>query len=133
MQNEIHFISKAQASSLKQSIEQEQNTLLVEINGNEVQSWTDYIAIIEDGFDLPKQTVNSIDSYLDWMRDLSWLDKESFVLIINDYDEFLKDDLPLKAIILEDYKDTLLPWWQSERASFVVNGQLKPFNIYLVT
>jgi hypothetical protein len=66
------------------------------------------------------------------MRDLSWLRKEEYILIIHDFHDFLKNDLHLREIIVEDINDTILPFWEHEVEHCVVEGKAKPFNVYFV-
>ena len=74
----------------------------------------------------------SLASYNDWMKDLDWFGKDSYILIIRNYKSFLANDLPLKEMIMEGFRDYILPWWQEDVEKYVVEGKAKPFNIYLV-
>lgn len=105
---------------------------LVEIDGANIQSWRDFISEIEEKMKFPTTCIDSIDRYLDWIRDLSWLNSDGYVLIIYNYSQFLLNDLRIKELIMDSFKDTVLPWWQGEVEKFVVDGKAKPFNVYLV-
>lgn len=52
--------------------------------------------------------------YLDWIRDLEWLNKEAYVLIINDYNLFMRNNTDLKNEIISDFKEVILSFWQDE-------------------
>jgi len=117
-------------------IKQEANAVaahLVEIHGREIQSWDEYLDKIEVAFQFPNEWRVNISGYCDWMKDLNWLGKESYVLIIHDYSSFLVHDLKCKELVMEIFNDEILPWWQSTDEGKLFNGwAIKPFNIYLV-
>lgn len=132
MKNEIFKTNKESIERIKYESEILANSHVVELHGKLIQSWEDYISKIEEFFELPTQWVNNIDSYLDWMRDLEWLGKDSYALIIYGHESFLEENLLLRDIIMEDFRDVILPWWQEEVEKCVVDGKTKPFNVYLV-
>ncbi|MDI7743145.1 barstar family protein [Lysinibacillus fusiformis] len=106
--------------------------LFIELEGANIQSWEDYISEIEHKFKFPSSCTDSIDRYLDWMRDLDWLEKEKYILVINNYKYFLKDSKELKNDIIRDFKETILPFWQTEVKDVIVDGKPKTFMVYLV-
>ena len=106
---------------------------IVEIEGNEIQSWYDYILKIQESFKLPSSCIDSVDRYLDWMRDLSWLDAQGYVLVIRNFKSFLQKELILKKQIVEDFTDIILPFWQEEVEKVVVGGMAKDFKVYLIS
>jgi len=105
---------------------------LVEIQGDEIQSWDEYLDKIEIAFQFPNKWRVNISGYCDWMTDLDWLGKKSYILIIHDYSKFLMQDLECKKMIMEIFNDEILPWWQKNIEKYVINGKSKPFNVYLV-
>ena len=66
------------------------------------------------------------------MRDLEWLGKDEYALIIYNYENFLEQDLSLKKVIMDDFAESIMPWWQDEVETCVVGGKAKPFNVYIV-
>ncbi|MNP65100.1 hypothetical protein D3C76_1606630 [compost metagenome] len=75
---------------------------------------------------------DSIDRYLDWIRDLDWLDSEGYVLIIKNYSSFMKADPNMKKQMISLFVDTILPYWEEEVKHVMVDGQPKRFMVYLV-
>ncbi|WP_250228384.1 barstar family protein [Anaeropeptidivorans aminofermentans] len=131
-ENKIFHINQAEIVKIVQEIKKKPLTYLVEINGVDVQSWNDYILKIEEKMKFPTTCIDSIDRYLDWIRDLSWLDSDGYTLIIYSYSQFLSKDARIKAIVMDSLKETVLPFWQEEVERCVVGGKSKPFNVYLV-
>ena len=135
IQNKIYRVNAVDAKKIVQETRSETILHLVELDGKEIQSWDDYYKEVEMGFQFPTISIN-YDAYHDWITDLDWIGKEGYVLIIYDYNSFLEQDSSLKKLIMEDFADSILPWWQGDVESSVVNcvvgGKAKPFNVYLV-
>ena len=130
--NKILFTDSKNIEIIKAGLKSNDRIYLVEIDGKQIQSWEDYISIIETNFKLPTPCLDSVDRYLDWMRDLSWLKKEEFILIITNYSLFLKNNSELRKQIIDDFADVILPFWQDGVEKVVVDGKSKSFIVYLV-
>jgi len=108
------------------------NDHLVEIQGKEIQSWDEYLDVIEIVYKFPTGWRVNIHGYIDWMLDLDWLGKNSYILIIHDYSDFLKQNMETKKMVMEIFEEEILPWWQSDVEKYCAGGKAKPFNVYLV-
>ncbi|MDR0299022.1 MAG: hypothetical protein LBI13_02915, partial [Streptococcaceae bacterium] len=58
--------------------------------------------------------------------------KDGYVLIIRNYKDFLKQDPKKKEIVIDEFKNNILPFWEEEVTRTVVGGKAKPFNVYIV-
>jgi len=135
IQNTIYHVDTPKATKIAQEASNSAELLLLELHGNEIQTWEDYINALNKAIHFPTSCLNStygVNRYHDWMRDLDWLGKDGYVLIIYDYKSFLEQNLSLKEEIMEDFTDLILPWWQEEVVNCVIDGKAKSFNIYLV-
>ncbi|WP_019555607.1 barstar family protein [Propionispira raffinosivorans] len=112
-------------------MEKEDSLYIAEINGNDIQNLHDYLNVVNRVFKFPIPA-RGLDGYLDWMTDLDWLKKEGYVLIINYFGSFLKNDPNLKSKILSTFIDNILPFWQDEVTRVVVEGKTKSFTVYLI-
>lgn len=130
--NKVLAINSSDIEPIKMKFESNEKIFVVELNGANILSWKAYISEIQSKFRFPTSCVDSWDRYLDWMRDLEWLNKEEFVLIINQASLFLKNDLDLKKQIICDFVDVILPFWEDEVKVVVVGGKAKSFMVYLV-
>lgn len=105
--------------------------LVVEFNGNKIQSWDDYVLAVQRKFDFPTSCTDSVDRYLDWIRDLEWLEQERFIIIINYFSEFLQKNASLKDEIMQDFEEIILPYWQNEVIEDVSGGEPRSFMVYV--
>lgn len=133
MKNILELISREDLNELL--LHAQENVMLVTVDGAEINSWADYWNALSSALSFPKlPSYMECDyhSYYDLMTDLSWLEKESIILIIKNADKFLKEDIQLKHEIIKDFKEYLLPFWEEEVLKTVVNGKTKSFCVYLV-
>ncbi len=131
MKNCILKLSDKQLLELKEKVPVS-NCFFVEIDGEQVNSKEMFFEIMSDKFKLPSAG-SGWDSFIDWMNDLSWISEECICLVINKYSEFLKDDLVTKVIFEEVFQEDILPFWDKEVLKTVVDGKIRPFNLYLVS
>lgn len=109
------------------------NILSVEIDGDQIHTWTDYVLHIEKELSFPSTCVDSMDRYLDWMTDLSWLDQfDGFEIIIKHYSKFMRSEPKLKNEVINDFEEIILPFWEKEVQCVVVGGKPKSFNLGLI-
>lgn len=131
MENKIYQINTNEAKIIKEKYQSQQDIYIAELDGKNLRSWSDYISEIQEIFHFPTKETN-MNAYLDWMDDLSWLNKEGYVLFLYNFKDFLKNDTNLRKEILEMFTYNILPWWQNDVELYVVDGKAKPFNVYLV-
>lgn len=128
---DIHYISLNDMQTIKHTFEKNDCMYIAELDGKEIQTLTDYLTQMSNLFQFPISSLG-LDGYNDWMRDLDWLNKEGYVFIIYHFAEFLKQELLIKEQIINNFQDTILPFWQYEITTTVVGGKVKPFKIYFV-
>ncbi len=112
------------------------NTYKVEVDGEKIQTWEDYITVVQDEFKFPTACLDSMDRYVDWITDLSWLDKtkpiEAYILIIRNYNSFLSRNDTLKNLIITSFVDHILPFWEEDIKQMVIEGETRIFCVYLL-
>jgi hypothetical protein len=137
LEQKIEFVSLNEILDIKKKIEKDNSLFLAEINkNNDVQLLQDYLDGMKDLFQFPfRNEISynlSLDGYYDWMRDLDWLDKDGYILVIYNYNDFLNGDLEAKRKVIYGVIDTILPFWKEEVLRTVVEGIAKTFIVYLV-
>ena len=131
MKNKVYYVSQKEMGNIREALKKDDALYIADIDGSTIQNLQDYLDRVNELFKFPMPS-RSLDGYLDWIRDLDWLMKGGYVLIINNFNKFLNNDLQIKNRIVDDFEKVVLPWWQEEVEKCVVEGKTKPFNVYLV-
>lgn len=131
MKNKIIHTSFKEMEKIKNSLNQNNKAYIVEIEGKQCPYLAEYLDLMSNLFQFPIKA-KGLDGYNDWLRDLSWINKKEIIIIINDFEEFLWKDASAKKMILEDFKEIILPWWETEVLNYMVGGETKKVLIYLV-
>ncbi|MEX0275695.1 MAG: barstar family protein [Flavobacteriaceae bacterium] len=96
----------------------DEKTFIASINGAYCRRKSDALSEIAKNLMFPQHFGNNLDALEDCLTDLSWIGKNKVILIINDFDYFLKDESSdLKETFLEIFKDTEKEWETSETES----------------
>ena len=131
MENRMYHVTNEQISQIKRKLHSIKGLWIGEIDGALIDTWEDYAHVIEKVMQFPTPC-KSFLSYSDWITDLSWLHASGYALIIKNFNRFMSKDLEKRKIVIEDFEEDVLPWWQDEIKNCVVEGEPKPFNVYLV-
>ena len=132
MKNMISKIGIKESKKIKDKFKVNRNIYIAIIDGEKIQSWNSFLDNMIEKFKLPIKGHRNVNVYLDWMRDLEWLDSEGYILFIENCADFMKEDLEMKGNIVDDFKNYILPFWDSEVEQVVTGGKTKIFNVYLV-
>jgi hypothetical protein len=132
MKNRIYYVKGGELAGLKTQLASAGNIWVAEMDGSCINNREDYFRSINTILCFPTPVNRLFDAYLDWMRDLDWLNAEGYLLIITNFSEFLKNDPALKAEIIDDFSKIIFPWWEEEVERCSVGGKAKPFNVILV-
>lgn len=128
--NNLYYISGNEIEKIKAKLNHG-GIYIVELDGNEIENISQFLKVISEAFNFPVYA-KSLDGYLDWIRDLSWIHTNGFLLIIQNFKTFLKNDPNTKNEIIEDFSEIILPWWNGEIEQYQVEGKAKPFHVLLV-
>lgn len=111
----------------------DENSIKFIIDGKDIQTIDDYFEAITEKFEFPQfnNQLCNLNGYLDWIRDLSWLEEkfekfDNISLIIKNYKKaFNGNSNEINYFIIELFIEDILPYWEEER-------DYKKFNVYLV-
>lgn len=131
MDNTIYLVKKHEFPTIYNTVIYDPTLFVFKLNGRDIQTKAAYLETMTDAFSFPIPA-KGFDGYLDWMRDLSWITASGFVLIIENFNSFMKDDVKTKQTVIEGLKEDILPWWDKEVLEYVVEGQKKLFAVILV-
>lgn len=132
MTSDIHYISLHDIPQLRAEFHQKKGTYMVDIDGKQCVHLNDYLKKISECLQFPIKA-KGLDGYNDWMRDLSWIKEKQIVILISNYQDFLREDIASKEAIIEDFNQLILPWWRSESTHFVINGESKEMIVYVAS
>ena len=132
MNNKIIYVTKNEAKLIKAKALQNSEVYFVEIDGAEIKTEEDYVRTMADAFafpsDLPRMILGWYDDYI---ADLMWIEQNEIVLLINNYDLMLVNNPKIKSDIIEDFEESILPWWEKDVVGHMVGGVPRRFSVYL--
>lgn len=131
MNNKIIYQSQTHIETIREQAYSNDDVFYVEVNGRECKRFSDYLVDISHKLYFPT-VVNGFAGYDDWITDLTWLRQNNIIMVISNYQEFLKDDMSYRKKIIEHLEQSVLPWWETEVSSCVVEGKPKTFIVYLL-
>ena len=89
---------------------------VLKLDGRRIQTESDWLYSMAELFMFPVYTENG---NIPWFRGAF-------------ENEMLRNEPEVKEYVMNNLKDTVLPWWESEVVNCVVEGKRKSFNVYLV-
>lgn len=93
----------------------------------------DFLKFIYDKLDFPEKRYMNWDAYLDWMRDLSWIDEKEINIVVINYKSLFKDDFIYSLYFVPDFENIIFPFWEkSAKEIFVDDKYIKTIKLYCV-
>ena len=131
MKCQIKNIMQKEIVKIKVGLISDNDLFIAEINGKYIQTEREYYHALSHSFRFPT-LANNLPSMLDWIRDLMWLHKEKYCLIIYNYSLFMKNDNELRNMLIGLFEETIFPHWEYDVIHTVAGGYPKQFDVYLV-
>ena len=101
------------------------------IEGSKINSYQDFIDAIEKKLAFPGNCAGSIDCYLHWIRDLSWLPYNTYVFIITHTEDLRQRNAALLQDIVRDFDEIIIPFWDHESVHCIIGGERKIIHLVL--
>ena len=128
--NQIRYISQKDKEELMNTIDKEVINVQI-IDGRDIQTLEQLLVKMAIAYKFPSLEYN-LDGFIDWMSDIDQrFNENEFVLIIDNYDEMMKNQLDEKRMIMSIFVESILYWWDEECVE-CYNGKRIDFNVYLV-
>lgn len=129
--NNIQNVSKNQMEDILKFLKNNKSTFIAEIKGKEIQTQKALSIAINKvfGYYIP---FNDINGWINWIRNIDWLKKDNYVLIIYNYEDFMSKDLEIKKTIKKHFECITIPWWNAGLEDYEEHKEYKAFNIYIV-
>ena len=132
MHKNILNVTKKEIYEIIRDSKSDTTVRIVEIQGKNIRFSEEYYKFIEKELEFPCLCESIIARYLDWMRDLTWQNYESYYFIIYDSSFFLSKDDSGKEDFFYNFTEYIFPWWEKDVLYCMVGGKTKNFKIYLV-
>lgn len=83
-------------------------------------------------FSFPTSCKNKVSRFDDWMMDLSWLDSDRGIcIVIDNFERFLRDDLEFKDLVMDDFRQDILPFWEETVLTTVKDGKTRKMDVVI--
>lgn len=123
--------TESMVEQVKKSLQLRKDIKIFEIDGCQCKTLSDYFSIASKTIKFPIPS-KSWDGYDDWMRDFTWFDSKNICIFIYNYALFLREEPNKKAAVIEDFYEIIFPWWDKEVMQYMVGGQTKNIDVYLI-
>lgn len=132
--NKIYNIKSSELDEYKNKFK---SSFVIEIDGNKCKKWKDYIKELEKKYCIEhyyKDIDHHIFYIIEWDHqfDLTEHQRDSYLLIINNYSAFLSKELDVKAIFEDLYSEKILHYFDNQIVKKRLSGRYKHFNLLLV-
>ena len=103
------------------------------IDSKSTMTSSDFLHCVAEQLKFPDIQNCNWDAYLDWMRDLSWLDTKSISIVILNFDYFLCKEPDNRKYFFSDMEEVVFPFWRND-AEIVFESQdaVKDITVYCV-
>lgn len=132
--NKIYNIK---SSELEEYEHKFKGSFVIEVDGNKCKKWKDYIKELEKKYCIEhyyKDTDHHAFYIIEWDHqfDLTEYQRDSYLLIINNYNAFLSRELDVKVIFEDWYNEKILHYFDNKIVKNRLSGEYKKFNLLLV-
>lgn len=109
-----------------------ENYYIFTIDGNKVSTKKEFFDAVETLFSFPTSCKNKVSRFNDWMMDLSWLDSDRGIcIVIDNFKHFLRDDLEFKELVMDDFRQDILPFWGKTVLTMVKDGKTRKIDVVI--
>lgn len=132
--NKIYNIKSSELEEYKNKFK---GSFVMEIDGDKCKTWKDYIKEIDKKYGVGhyyKDTDHHAFYIIEWDHqfDLTEYQRDSYLLIINNYNVFLSKELDVKEIFEDLYDKRILHYFDNKIVKNRLSGDYKKFNLLLV-
>lgn len=109
-----------------------ENYYIFTIDGNKVSTKKEFFDAVEILFSFPTSCKNKVSRFDDWMMDLSWLDSDRGIcIVIDNFEHFLRDDHEFKDLVMDDFRQNILPFWEETVLTTVKDGKTRKMDVVI--
>ena len=109
-----------------------ENYYIFTIDGNKVSTKKEFFDAVEILFSFPTSCKNKVSRFDDWMMDLSWLYSDRGIcIVINNFEHFLRDDPEFKDLVMDDFRQDILPFWEETVLTTMKDGKTRKMDVVI--
>lgn len=109
-----------------------ENYYIFTIDGDKVSTKKEFFDAVEILFSFPTSCKNKVSRFDDWMMDLSWLDSDRGIcIVINNFEHFLRDDPEFKDLVMDDFRQDILPFWEETVLTTMKDGKTRKMDVVI--
>lgn len=109
-----------------------ENYYIFTIDGNKVSTKKEFFDAVEILFSFPTSCKNKVSRFDDWMMDLSWLDSDRGIcIVIDSFEHFLRDDPEFKDLVMDDFRQDILPFWEETVLTTMKDGKTRKMDVVI--
>lgn len=109
-----------------------ENYYIFTIDGNKVSTKKEFFDAVEILFSFPTSCKNKVSRFDDWMMDLSWLDSDRGIcIVINNFEHFLRDNPEFKDLVMDDFRQDILPFWEETVLTTTKDGKTRKMDVVI--
>ena len=109
-----------------------ENYYIFTIDGNKVSTKKEFFDAVEILFSFPTSCKNKVSRFDDWMMDLSWLDSDRGIcIVIDNFEHFLREDPEFKDLVMDDFRQNILPFWEETVLTTVKDGKTRKMDVVI--
>lgn len=109
-----------------------ENYYIFTIDGNKVSTKKEFFDAVETLFSFPTSCKNKVSRFDDWMMDLSWLDSDRGIcIVINNFEHFLRDDPEFKDLVMDDFRQDILSFWEETVLTTMKDGKTRKMDVVI--
>ena len=109
-----------------------ENYYIFTIDGNKVSTKKEFFDAVEILFSFPTSCKNKVSRFDDWMMDLSQLDSDRGIcIVIDNFEHFLRDVPEFKDLVMDDFRQNILPFWEETVLTTVKDGKTRKMDVVI--
>lgn len=109
-----------------------ENYYIFTIDGNKVSTKKEFFDAVEILFSFPTSCKNKVSRFDDWVMDFSWLDSDRGIcIVIDNFEYFLRDDPEFKDLVMDDFRQDILPFWEETVLTTVKDGKTRKIDVVI--
>jgi hypothetical protein len=84
---------------------------VVGIDCKEAKDSKSFLKIMWEKLKMPYPQWQHWDGYLDWMRDLDWIEEQNINIVFNNFNDLLSEEPTIKDSVINDFVSVIFAYW----------------------